>query len=98
MRVLLTYQNNMCITLKSQLLHLQLDFITLKSSDGLAALLVPFDGFCKMAGGNGVCREADDRFLTAGSVSSEFYTPLMRSRNPETKIMSSLSQAKNILQ
>ena len=56
MRVLLTYQN-MCITLKS---HLQLDFITLKSSEGLAALLVPFVGFCKMAGGNGVCREADD--------------------------------------
>lgn len=35
--VLFTYQN-MCIALKIQLLHLKLDFFTLKSSEGFAAL------------------------------------------------------------
>ena len=39
MRVLLTYEN-MCIMLKIQLLHLQLGFITLKSTEELAALKV----------------------------------------------------------
>ena len=38
MRVLFTDQN-MCITLKIQLIHLKLDFITLKFSEGLALQL-----------------------------------------------------------